>query len=189
MGKLRYTGLVSLDGYSADGQGNFDWAAPDPEVHAAVNELERSVGTYLYGRRMYEVMRYWETEPSGADASAAERDYAELWRAADKIVFSSTLDAVTTERTRLERRFDAELVRELARSSERDLSIGGAGVAASALRSGLVDELAMYVNPVVVGGGTRFLPDNVRLELELVEERRFAGGVVLLRYTVRPLRP
>ena len=188
MGKLIYTGLVSLDGYLADADGNFDWAAPDPEVHAAVNELERPIGTYLYGRRMYEVMRYWETEPSAADAPAAERDYAELWRRADKVVFSGTLDASTTTRTRLERRFDPELVRELKRSSSRDLSIGGAGIAGAALRAGLVDVLGMFVSPVLVGGGTRFLPDGVRHDLELLQERRFANGVVLLRYAVHPVR-
>ncbi|MFC0682690.1 dihydrofolate reductase family protein [Lysobacter korlensis] len=188
MGKLIYTGLISLDGCLVDPEGNFDWAAPDPEVHAAVNEQERPVGTYLYGRRMYEVMRYWETEPGAADASPAELEYADLWRKADKVVFSSTLDQVTTARTRVERRFDVDHVRELKRSSEPDLSIGGAGLAASALRCGLVDELAMYVSPVVVGGGTRFLPDGVRLDLELLQERRFTGGVVLLRYAVQPPR-
>jgi dihydrofolate reductase len=151
-------------------------------VHAAVNELERPIGVHLYGRRMYEVMRYWETEPSGPDAPAAERAFAELWRAADKVVFSRTLDAPTTARTRLEREFDADLVRDLKRSS--DLSIGGAGIAAAALHAGVVDELGMFVNPVLVGGGTRFLPDGVRLDLELLEERRFPGGVVLLRYAV-----
>ena len=182
MGRLIYTGLVSLDGYLTDADGNFDWAAPDADVHAAVNELERPIGTHLYGRRMYEVMRYWETEPSDPAAHAVERDYADVWRAADKVVFSRTLDAPTTARTRLERTFDPDFVRELKRSSDSDLSIGGADIAAAALRAGLVDELGMFVFAVVVGGGTRFLPDDVRLDLELLEERRFACGVVLLRY-------
>lgn len=186
MGRLRYGGLVSLDGYLTDAEGDFDWAAPDAEVHACVNDLERPVGTYLYGRRMYEVMRYWETEPSGADAHPAERDYAELWRKAAKVVFSRTLDAATTARTRLERNFDPGFVRALKRSSASDLSIGGAGIAAAALRAGLIDELAMFVNPVVVGGGTRFLPRDLRLGLRLLEERRFGNGVVLLRYAVAP---
>ena len=185
-GKLIYTGLVSLDGYLTDADGNFDWAAPDAEVHAAVNELERPVGTYLYGRRMYEVMRYWETEPSGPDAAAEERDYAAVWRSADKVVFSRTLEAPTTARTRLERDFDAGLVRDLKRSADADLSIGGAEIAATALRAGLVDAIGMFVSPVLVGGGRRFLPDGVRLDLQLVEERRFANGVVLVRYSVSP---
>jgi len=185
VGKLIYTGLISLDGYLTDAGGNFDWAAPDAELHAAVNELERPVGTYLYGRRMYEVMRYWETEPSGPDASPVERDYAEVWRSADKVVFSRSLDAVTTTRTRLERRFDADLVLELKRASESDLSIGGAGIAAAAFSAGLVAAVTMILNPVLVGGGARFLPDGIRLDLTLLEERRFASGVVLLRYAVR----
>lgn len=185
MRRLRYTGLISLDGFLADADGAFEWAAPDAEVHAAVNDLERPVGTYLYGRGMYEVMRYWETEPTDPDASDAERDYADVWRGADKVVFSRTLEAVSTARTRLERQFDADFVRELTQRSSQDLSIGGAGIAAAALRAGLVDELAMFVNPVVVGGGNRFLPDDVRLDLELLEERRFSSGVVLLRYAVR----
>jgi dihydrofolate reductase len=186
MVRLMYAGLVSLDGYLTDADGNFDWAAPDPEVHQAVNDLERPVGTYLYGRRMYEVMRYWETEPSDADAAAEEVDYAEVWRRADKVVFSRTLDATTTDRTRLVREFDAGFVRELKRASSSDLSIGGADLAGAALRAEVVDEVRMFVNPVVVGGGTRFLPDDVRLELRLLEERVFGNGVVLLRYAVAP---
>jgi dihydrofolate reductase len=184
MGRLIYSGLVSLDGYLVDAEGNFDWAAPDREVHAAVNELERPIGTYLYGRRMYEVMRYWETEPTAGDADPAELDYAQLWRQADKVVFSRTLDEAPTSRTRLERRFDAGLVGDLKRSSPKDLSIGGAGIAAAALRAGLVDELRLFVSPVLVGGGTRFLPDGVRVDLELVAERRFGNGVVLVQYAV-----
>jgi dihydrofolate reductase len=186
VGKLSYTGLISLDGYLTDAEGNFDWAAPDLEVHAAVNEMERPIGTYLYGRRMYEVMRYWETEPSDPGADAVERDYAAVWRSADKVVYSRTLDAPTTARTRVERTFDPGAVRDLKRSTDRDLSIGGAGIAAAALRAGLVDELGMFLNPVVVGGGTRFLPDGLRLNLQLIDERRFPNGVVFLRYAVAP---
>jgi dihydrofolate reductase len=182
MGSLIYSGLVSLDGYLTDPDGNFEWAAPDAEVHRCVNDLERPIGTYLYGRRMYEVMRYWETEPSNVDAADEERDYAELWRRADKVVFSRTLDAPTTDRTRLVREFDAGFVRELKQGSSSDLSIGGAHLGAAALRAGVVDQVRMFVNPVAVGGGTRFLPDDVRLELRLLEERAFANGVVLLRY-------
>ena len=186
MGKLIYAGLISLDGYLTDAEGNFDWAAPGPEEHAAVNDLERPIGTYLDGRRMYEVMRYWQTEPSGADAAPEELDYAEVWRRADKIVYSRTLVAPTTERTRLLHDFDAVFVRDLKRSSESDLSIGGAGIAGAALHAGLVDEIRMFIHPVVVGGGIRFLPDDLRLDLRLLEERRFESGVVLLRYAVAP---
>jgi len=183
LARLLYTAITSLDGYVADPDGRFDWAAPDEEVHAAVNELERPVGTYLYGRRMYRVMAYWESAPD--DAPAVERDYAQIWRAADKVVYSSTLDAPVTSRTRIERSFDPTAVADLKASSERDLSLGGPGLAAHALRAGLVDELQLLVTPVVVGGGTPFLPDDVRLDLELLDQRRFGNGAVLLRYDVR----
>ncbi len=183
MARLLYTAITSLDGYVADPEGRFDWAAPDEEVHAAVNELERPVGTYLYGRRMYRVMAYWETAPD--DAPPVQRDYAEIWRQADKVVYSSTLDAPVTSRTRIERAFDPAAVAELKASSDRDLSLGGPGLAAHALRAGLVDELQMLVTPVVVGGGTAFLPDDVRLDLALLDQRRFGNGAVLLRYDVR----
>ncbi|GIG22020.1 deaminase [Cellulomonas chitinilytica] len=184
MARLLYTAITSLDGYVADQDGRFDWAAPDSEVHAAVNELERPIGTYLYGRRMYRVMAYWETAPD--DSPAVERDYAQIWRAADKVVYSTTLDAPVTSRTRVERTFDPVAVAELKASSARDLSVGGPGLAAHALRAGLVDELQVLVSPVVVGGGTAFLPGDVRLDLRLVDERRFGNGAVLLRYEVRP---
>ncbi|MBO9556560.1 dihydrofolate reductase family protein [Cellulomonas sp.] len=183
MARLLYTAITSLDGYVADPDGRFDWAAPDEEVHAAVNELERPVGTYLYGRRMYRVMAYWESAPD--DAPPVQRDYAQIWRAADKVVYSSTLDAPVTSRTRIERSFDPAAVAVLKASSERDLSLGGPGLAAHALRAGLVDELQLLVTPVVVGGGTPFLPDDVRLDLELLDQRRFGNGAVLLRYDVR----
>jgi dihydrofolate reductase len=180
VGKLIYSAIASLDGYVADAEGNFDWAAPDEEVHAFVNDLERPIGTYLYGRRMYETMVYWETVD---DPDPVSRDFAELWRAAGKVVYSATLEAVASERTRLERRFDPDAVRAL--KSKGDVSVGGATLAATALRAGLVDELSVFLNPVVVGGGTHWLPDDLRLDLELLDERRFdKSGVVYLRYSV-----
>src|SRR6476620_9102408 len=184
MARLIYSAITSLDGYVADEQGNFDWAAPDEAVHAHVNDLERPIGTYLYGRRMYEVMRVWETLGTDGDESDIERDYATLWRAADKVVYSSTLPAVTTARTRLERSFDPVVVRALKDSAGSDLGIGGPGIAAHALAAGLVDDIRLYLNPVVVGGGTAALPDGVRAGLELVDEHRFDNGVVYLAYRV-----
>ena len=185
MAKLIYTAIASLDGYVNDEQGGFDWAAPDEEVHAFVNDLERPLGTYLLGRRMYEVLRYWETAPGEGDALAVERDYAGIWRAADKVVYSSTLPAVTTARTTLERRFDPEAVRRRTAEANADLSVGGPGLAAAAFAAGLVDEVRLLLHPVLVGGGTRALPDGVRAGLELLEERRFASGVVFLSYRRR----
>lgn len=184
MASLTYSGITSLDGYIADADGNFDWAAPDEEVHAFVNELERPVGAYLLGRRMYEVMRYWETVPDQAGPSAAEQ-YAGIWQAADKIVYSRTLAAPDTARTRLERSFDPEQVRELKARSAADLSIGGPHLAAAALRAGLVDEVWQILAPVVVGGGRAMFPDGLRMSLELRDERRFASGFVYLRYALR----
>ncbi len=184
MAKLIYSGLTSLDGYIVDASGDFQWAAPDPEVFAHVNDLERPVGTYLYGRRMYEVMRVWATLDLG-DLDAAERDFAGIWRSADKVVYSSTLDEPVTERTRVERAFDADAVQRMKEAADRDLGVGGAHLAASAIRAGLVDEYQQYLTPIIVGGGTPFLPDDVRVELELLEERRFANGVVFVRYRAR----
>jgi len=184
MGKLIYTGITSLDGYIADEAGNFDWSTPDDEVHAFVNDLERPIGTHLYGRRLYEVMRVWQTMPL-ADEPAVIADYAQIWRAAEKIVYSNSLAEVTTPKTRLEHGFDPEVIRSLKKSERHDLSIGGPGLAAFAIEAGLVDEFAVFVNPVVVGGGTRYLPDRVRVGLELVDERRFGNGVVYLRYRTR----
>jgi dihydrofolate reductase len=181
--KLVYSAIASLDGYVADADGTFDWAAPDAEVHAYVNDLERTTGTYLYGRRMYDVMAVWETLPLD-DEPAVMRDYAELWRAAEKIVYSRTLHAVSTAKTRLEHVFDPSAVRALKEAAERDLSIGGPELAGQALAAGLVDELHLLLTPVVVGGGTHALPRNVRVGLELLGERRFAGGVVHLHYRV-----
>jgi dihydrofolate reductase len=184
VGKLVYAAIASLDGYVADESGNFDWAAPDEEVHAFVNDLERPIGTYLYGRRMYEVMTYWETVSTGPDESPVTRDFTAIWRAADKVVYSRTLEAVSTARTRLERDFDPDAVRALKAASERDISVGGAELAGQALRAGLVDECHLLLSPVLVGGGTPALPVGVRIHLELLGERRFRNGVVHLEYRV-----
>lgn len=182
MGKLIYSAIASIDGYTADAEGNFDWAAPDEELHDAVNDLERTVGTNLYGRRMYETMRYWETAPTSPDEPAEVRDFARIWRAADKVVYSTTLEATPGARTRVEREFDPDAVRRMKASAERDLSIGGPGLAGQAIRAGLVDECHLFLVPVLVGGGTRALPDGVRAPLELLTERRFTGGTVHLHY-------
>jgi dihydrofolate reductase len=185
MAKLIYAVIVSLDGYVADENGNFDWAEPDEEVHAFVNDLERPVGTYLYGRRMYEVMVAWEAPEMVAGQSRYIRDFAQIWRAADKIVYSKTLETVSSARTRIERSFDPEAIRQLKASAERDLAVGGPDLAAHAFRAALVDECHLFVTPIVVGGGKRSLPDDVRLELELLDERRFGNGMVHLRYRAR----
>ena len=182
MAKLTYTAITSLDGCINDEAGNFEWAAPDEEEHAFANDLDRAIGTHLYGRRMYEVMRYWEAPP--ADSSPVALDYAGVWQAADKVVYSTTLETVTTARTRIERTFEPEAVRQMKAGADRDLSIGGSGLAAQAIANGLVDELHLLVHPVIVGGGTRALPHDVRVELALLDERRFASGVVYLRYRV-----
>src|ERR1700712_2607797 len=171
MARLIYSQLCSLDGYTADEQGRFDWAAPDAEVHAFVNDQERAVGTYLYGRRLYETMVAWETIESD---EPEERDYAQIWRAAEKVVFSHSLEQVASKRTRIERNLDPTAIRHLKAVNERNISIGGPGLAADAIRAGLVDDYHLLMNPVLVGGGTRALPEGVRLDLELVGERRFA---------------
>ena len=186
MAKLIYSALTSLDGYVADEDGNFDWAKPSEEVHVFVNDLERPVGTYLYGRRMYEVMAYWETADTAADQPPFIRDYAQIWKAAEKIVYSTTLAEVSSANTRIEREFDIDAVRQLKATADRDIGIGGADLAAQAIEAGLVDELHLFLSPVVVGGGKPSLPDKVRLELELLDERRFANGVVHLHYRTRP---
>ena len=182
MAKLIYSAIASLDGFTEDQDGKFDWAAPDEQVHAFVNDLERPIGTYLYGRRMYETMAAWETM---ADPAPVMRDYTEIWQAAEKVVYSATLEAVTSARTRLERSFDPEAVRELKAASERDLSVGGPTLAAAAAAAGLVDELHLFLNPIVVGGGKPALPDGARVALELMGERRFDSGVVYVRYSTR----
>ena len=182
MAKLIYSAITSLDGYVADENGNFDWAEPDEEVHVFVNNLERRVGTYLYGRRMYEVMVYWETALTFAEQPPFVRDFAEIWQAADKVVYTGTLEKPSSAKTRIVREFDTEMVRQMKESSDRDLSIGGPHLAVQAFRVGLVDECQLLVAPVVVGGGNKCWPDNVRLKLELLDERRFGSGVVHLRY-------
>ena len=182
MARLNYTGITSLDGYLADADGNFDWAMPDEEVHCFINDLERPVGTYLLGRRMYEVMTFWETAHTLSDEPPFIRDFAGIWQAADKVVFSTTLESASTARTRIERSFDPAAVRRLKTTTARDISVGGADLAGQAIAAGLVDEIGMFVAPVVVGGGTRFLPEGVRLSLDLLDERRFGNGMVYLRY-------
>jgi dihydrofolate reductase len=184
MAKLIYSVIASLDGYVADEDGKFDWAEPDEEVHTFINDLERSVGTYLYGRRMYEVLVAWETL-SLADLPPYVGDFAETWRAADKIVYSRTLEMVSSARTRIERDFDPEAVRQLKASADRDISVGGPDLAAQAIEAGLVDEYHLFIAPIVVGGGKQSLPDDVRLELELLDERRFGSGMVHLGYGAR----
>jgi len=181
---LIYSAITSLDGYVADEDGKFDWAAPDEEVHSFVNDLERPIGTYLYGRRMYDVLVAWETMDTG-EQPPVMRDYAEIWRAADKIVYSRTLETVSSARTRIERDFNPEAVRQLKARADRDISVGGPELAAQAIRAGLVDELHQFLTPIVVGGGNKFLPDGVRVELELLDERRFGNGVVHLHYRTR----
>jgi dihydrofolate reductase len=184
MAKLIYSILTSLDGYVADKKGNFDWAEPDEDVHTFVNDLERRVGTYIYGRRMYEVMVAWETIDL-TDQPPYMRDYVEVWRAADKVVYSTTLEAVSSARTRIERDFDPKAVRQLKATAGRDLTVGGPNLAAAAIKAGLVDECHLFLAPVIVGGGTRALPDEVRLNLELLDERRFGSGFVHLHYRMR----
>ena len=184
MAKLIYSAISSLDGYIADESGNFDWAAPDDEVHTFVNDLERPIGAYLYGRRMYEVMVYWETAHTVADQPPVAQDFAAIWQAADKIVYSATLETVSSARTRIERDFDAEAVRQMKAMAARDITVGGPNLAGQALQAGLVDECSLFLTPIVVGGGTACLPHDLRLELELLGERRFGNGMVHLHYRV-----
>ncbi|MDH2444970.1 dihydrofolate reductase family protein [Amnibacterium sp. CER49] len=185
MGRLVYSAICSLDGYTNGVDGRFEWAAPDAAEHAAVNDLERDVETYLYGRRMYEVMRFWD-QPMAEDEDPVALDYQRVWRGADKVVYSSSLPEVTTPRTRLERRFDVDAVRSEKEAASGRISIGGPTLAAAALAAGLVDDLWLLLLPLTVGGGTRALPDGLGLALDLQESRRFERGSVLLRYTVRP---
>ena len=185
MAKLIYSAVTSLDGYAADEDGNFDWGEPDEEVHTFVNDLERPVRTYLYGRRMYEVMAGWETDPALAEQAPHLRDFAGIWQAADKVVYSTTLATPSTARTRIERAFDPEAVRRMKAAADADLSVGGPDLAARAFRAGLVDELHLFLAPVVVGDGNQALSDKVRLGLELLDERRFGNGMVYLRYRAR----
>jgi dihydrofolate reductase len=184
MAKLIYSAIASLDGYVEDDEGRFDWAAPDDEVHAVVNDLERPIGTYIYGRRMYETMVFWETAGTGAESRAVSRDFAGIWRAAEKIVYSRTLRRVSSAKTRIERSFDPDAIRRLKETSDADITIGGAELAGQAIAAGLVDECHLFLGPVVVGGGKRALPGNVRSRLELLDERPFGSGVVHLHYRV-----
>jgi dihydrofolate reductase len=186
MPKLIYLAITSLDGYIEDRDGSFAWAEPDEEVHTFVNDLVREVGTYLYGRRMYETMAVWETDPALAAGSKTTRDFAELWQSAEKVVFSRTLDAPSTERTRVQRDFEPEAIRRMKAEAPGDLAVGGAELAAHAFRAGLVDECQLFLAPVLVGGGKRSLPDGMHLDLELLDERSFAGGMVYLRYRAVP---
>jgi dihydrofolate reductase len=185
MARLIYSAITSLDGYIEDEEGNFDWAEPDEEVFAFVNDLERAAGTYLFGRQMYETMVFWETADTLADQPPAVRDFTEIWQAADKIVYSRTLETVSSARTRIERDFDPEAVRQMKASAGRDITVGGPDLAAQAIKAGLVDELQLFITPIVVGGGKQSLPSNVRLKLELLDERRFGSGVVYLHYRTR----
>ena len=185
MAKLIYSAIASLDGYVEDELGGFAWAAPDDEVHAFVNDLERPIGVYLYGRRMYETMVYWETVDTGSDQPAVTRDFAQIWRSAEKVVYSRSLERVSSTKTRIERELDVDAIHRLKESSGSDISIGGAELAGQAMAAGLVDELQLLLGPIIVGGGKRALPDGVQARLELVDKRRFQGGVVYLGYRTR----
>jgi dihydrofolate reductase len=184
MARLIYSVLGSVDGYFVDADGRFDWAAPDEEVLTFVNDLERTIGTYLYGRRMYETMVFWETVHTQGDEPAAFWDFAGLWRAAEKIVYSRTLTSPSSARTRIEREFDPDAVRQLKLSSTADIAIAGANLAGQAIGAGLVDEYHLFLSPIVIGGGKRTLPNNIRSPLELLDERSFKNGVVHLHYRV-----
>ena len=185
MAKLIYSAITSLDGYVADQHWNFDWAAPDEELHTFVNNQERPIGTYLYGRRLYEVMAFWETAHTLPDQPPFIQDYTRIWQAADKIVYSRTLPSVSTEKTKLVWEFDPEEVRRMKAQARSDLSVGGPDLAGQAIKAGLVDEIHLFLTPVVVGGGKRSLPDDVRVNLDLLEEHRFGSGVVHLHYRIR----
>ena len=188
MAHLIYTANMSLDGYNEDADGRYDWTAPDDEYFRFISNLVREAGTYLYGRRMYETMMVWETDPNLAAESPLRRDFADIWQAANKIVYSRTLETVSTRKTRLERSLDPEAIRQLKETVEQDILIGGPELAARAFRSGLIEECHLFLMPIIVGGGKRSLPEDVRLELELLDERRFGSGVVFLRYRTRPGR-
>jgi dihydrofolate reductase len=185
MAKLIYAALMSLDGYIADEAGNFDWAVPDEEVHAFINDLEQPIGAYLYGRKMYETMAAWETPETIPDRTPAMLDFATVWQAANKVVYSKTLEAVHTAKTRLEREFDPKAILALKAQSSRDIAIGGPTLAAHAIRARLVDEYHLFLAPIMVGGGNAFFPPNVRVTLELLDERGFENGMVHMRYRAR----
>jgi dihydrofolate reductase len=185
MVRLNYLALMSLDGYIADEVGNFDWAAPDDDVHRFINDLIRPVGTFLYGRRMYEVMAVWETMGAGTDEPDAIVDFARIWRSSEKIVYSRTLDSISSSRTRIERDFNPEIVREMKSTAGHDMAIGGPDLATNAFKHQLVDECYLFIAPVLVGAGKRGLPERVRLDLELLDERRFGNGMVYLHYRIQ----
>ena len=185
MARLIYTANMSLDGYSEDMDGKFDWTDPSGEVFQFITSLMRAVCTHLYGRRMYETMMVWETDPNLASQSPLMRDFAQVWQSADKIVYSRTLEAVSTRKTQIERNFDPEAIRRLKETVEQDIHIGGAELAAHAFRSGLIDECHLFLIPIIVGGGKESFPDSVRLKLELLDEHRFSNGAVFLRYRTR----
>jgi dihydrofolate reductase len=185
MAHLIYSAISSLDGYIEDREGKFDWSMPDEEVHRFINNLVRTTGTHLYGRRMYETMMVWETDPNLAAESALLRDFAEIWQAADKIVYSRTLETISTRKTQLEQTFDPEAIRQLKAAGEHDILIGGPELAAHAFRAGLIDECHLFLIPILLGGGKPALPDGVRMELELLAERRFSNGTVYLHYRTR----
>ncbi len=185
MANLIYVANTSLDGYTEDKDGKFDWTEPSEEYFKFINNLIRAMHTHLYGRRMYETMMVWETDPNLAAESPLMRDFAEIWQEANKIVYSRTLETLSTRKTQLEQTFDPEAIRQLKAASEHDILIGGPELAAHAFRAGLIDEYHLFIVPILVGGGKSALPDNVRLELELLEERRFGDGTVFLRYRAR----
>jgi dihydrofolate reductase len=185
MAKLIYSAIASADGYVEDAAGNFEWGAPGEELLRFINDLERPVGTYLYGRRMYETMLYWETAHTVPGQPSSVRDFTGIWQAADKIVFSTTLQSVSSARTRIEPNFDSGMVGQLKAATGHDMTVGGAGLAGQAIRAGLVDELRLFLVPIVVGGGKPALPSGVRSDLELLDTRRFASGAVYLRYRPR----
>ena len=185
MANLIYVANTSLDGYTEDKDGTFNWTDPSDEVFRFITDLIRAMGTHLYGRRMYETMMVWETDPSLAAESPLMRDFAETWQAANKIVYSRTLETISTRKTQLAQTFDPEAIRQLKATSQHDILIGGPELAAQALRAGLIDEYHLFLVPIIVGGGKSALPDNVRLDLELLEERRFRNGRVFLRYQIR----
>ena len=185
MAKLIYAALTSLDGYVADEAGNFDWAVPDEAVHAFINGLSRPIGTYLYGRKMYETMAVWETPDVFADGAPVLLEFAQIWQAAEKVVYSTTLQTVSTGKTRLERRFEPDVVRRLKASATRDVAVGGPTLAGHAIRAGLVDEYHQFIAPIIVGGGKPYLPGNVHVKLELLDERSFENGMVHVRYRAK----
>lgn len=182
MAKLIYTATTSLDGYTEDEEGKIDWSAPDQDVHSFINDRLRPIGTFLFGRRMYETMVYWETANALPNQPAVASDFADIWRVADKIVYSKTLQAVSSARTRIERDFAPDAIRQMKSTAARDISVGGSELAGRAIKAGLVDELQLFIAPVILGGGKRYLPAGVRVNLELLDERRFANGTVYLHY-------